>query len=383
MKIGRNSLCPCGSGKKYKRCCLRLRDLHTNAGIASVVAGKARLDAEWIEKYGHVRPLITAEFQGQRVIAVGSRLLFNPNWKTFHDFLFTYTGDVFERDWFADELSQPLDNRHPLMQWYQLWFDFYNARKDAIPKGAVVKVEAPPAQVSALLSFAYDLYTLENHSLMPKRLVNRLRVKDQFQGARYETYVAAAFLRAGFTIELEDETDPSSTHCEFAATHQETGRKFSVEAKSRRRPGFLGCPGQPKPLDEIEGDVSGLLVPALRKVAKHERIVFIDVNVPPSDLPLSLAEWFQKIASQLTRAEKNPQHKDLPSAIVFLTNFPYHFVEPDEALRGSGVLFSGFKLSEFHLLNGGSQEAVAKKFPEIVALHASLLKHTQVPHQLK
>ena len=23
MKIGRNELCPCGSGKKYKKCCLR------------------------------------------------------------------------------------------------------------------------------------------------------------------------------------------------------------------------------------------------------------------------------------------------------------------------------------------------------------------------
>lgn len=22
MKIGRNDLCPCGSGKKYKRCCM-------------------------------------------------------------------------------------------------------------------------------------------------------------------------------------------------------------------------------------------------------------------------------------------------------------------------------------------------------------------------
>ena len=25
MKIGRNDLCPCGSGKKYKKCCL-IRD---------------------------------------------------------------------------------------------------------------------------------------------------------------------------------------------------------------------------------------------------------------------------------------------------------------------------------------------------------------------
>jgi len=25
-KIGRNELCPCGSGKKYKKCCLYARD---------------------------------------------------------------------------------------------------------------------------------------------------------------------------------------------------------------------------------------------------------------------------------------------------------------------------------------------------------------------
>jgi len=26
-KIGRNSLCPCGSGKKYKKCCLKIKML--------------------------------------------------------------------------------------------------------------------------------------------------------------------------------------------------------------------------------------------------------------------------------------------------------------------------------------------------------------------
>lgn len=26
MKLGRNELCPCGSGKKYKKCCLRKTD---------------------------------------------------------------------------------------------------------------------------------------------------------------------------------------------------------------------------------------------------------------------------------------------------------------------------------------------------------------------
>jgi hypothetical protein len=27
-------------------------------------------------------------------------------------------------------------------------------------------------------------------------------------------------VRAGFTIEFEDEDDPTTSHCEFAATHQ-------------------------------------------------------------------------------------------------------------------------------------------------------------------
>jgi hypothetical protein len=26
MKIGRNAPCPCGSGKKYKKCCLKLEE---------------------------------------------------------------------------------------------------------------------------------------------------------------------------------------------------------------------------------------------------------------------------------------------------------------------------------------------------------------------
>lgn len=35
-KIGRNELCPCGSGKKYKQCCLKKS------------TGKRKLTAKWI-----------------------------------------------------------------------------------------------------------------------------------------------------------------------------------------------------------------------------------------------------------------------------------------------------------------------------------------------
>lgn len=347
--------------------------------VRRALAEAQRREAERIQKYGHVGPPISKKFNGETFVAVGSRLLHHPKWKTFHDFLFCYIGAVFEKDWFAAELSEALEKRHPLMQWYQVWFDFWAAHRNDVALGEIKKVESPPAQISALLSFAYDLYTLEHHSLLPKLLVERLQRKDLFQGARYEAYVAAAMVRAGFTITLEDETDLSATHCEFTATHIQTGKQFSVEAKSRHRSGYLGQSGSPKPLEEIEADITGLLVAALRKNAKHDRIVFIDINVPPSEAFILESDWFGKIASQVTRLEKNPQTKGLPPAIVFLTNFPYHFMENGDPLHGSSAVFTGFNVPEFH---GDNASLVQAKFPEILALHDSVLRHTGVPHDL-
>ena len=51
------------------------------------------------------------------------------------------------------------------MQWYHLLHEFAAAHK--LEQGKVAKIESPPAQISALLSFAYDLYTLENYGLLP------------------------------------------------------------------------------------------------------------------------------------------------------------------------------------------------------------------------
>lgn len=84
----------------------------------------------------------------------------------------------------------------------------------------------------AFLSFAYDLFTLADNAEVQKSLLDRLRKADQYQGARYEMFVAASLLRAGFTIAFEDESDSTTSHCEFIATSKQTGRPFSVEAKA-------------------------------------------------------------------------------------------------------------------------------------------------------
>ncbi len=54
----------------------------------------------------------------------------------------------------------------------------------------------------------------------------------------------------------------------------------------------------------MQADINGLLVGALRKAAAHDRVVFVDINVPPSETPLLEADWFNKIASQFERLAK-------------------------------------------------------------------------------
>jgi hypothetical protein len=221
---------------------------------------------------------------------------------------------------------------------------------------------------------------LEHHALLQGKLVKRLKDKHQFQGARYETYVAAAFVRAGFDVRLEDEGDRSTSHCEFTATHRATGAKYSVEAKSRRRPGFLGQPGSPKPLDEIEADVATLLVKALRKRADHERVIFIDVNVPPQEGSVFEAEWFKKVASQLRRLEETQRPDDpWPPAFVFFTNHPYHYVGNEIPEPGRSTIFTAMNMPDFRQADS---EVVARKYPAIKELFDSVLQHTEVPHEL-
>ena len=71
-------------------------------------------------------------------------------------------------------------------------------------------------------------------------------------------------MRVGFVIEFEDEDDLTTSHVEFTATHQKSGKKYSVEAKH--------CAGA--------GRIGRRLSDAPRKAANHPRIVFVDPNEP-------------------------------------------------------------------------------------------------------
>lgn len=405
-KIGRNDPCHCGSGVKYKKCHgafnpsvvpsarpqpfnvrpLSLDDIPLDARIKlfQQMAEEARKETERLRKFGHVRAPMFVDYKGHKVVAVGNRLLWAKNWKTFHDFLTNYLAAVLTREWGNAEIARPFDQRHPIMQWYHLLCDFQRAHMMTDGQIHVATMSGP---VKAYMALAYDLYTLEHHALLQERLVKRLKAKTQFQGARYETFVAAAFVRAGFDVTLEDETDSEVSHCEFNATHKRTRLQYSVEAKSRHRVGVLGQPGEGKPSSEIRSDVYKLLQRSLQKRAEYERIVCIDVNVPPipnrsvHDLMKDLAEQMHKL-EELQKAD-NPW----PRAFVLFTNYPYHYVGNDTPEPGLTTVFSAINNPDWRQrddMDATAQGAIlAARYPALRDLVDSVMNHSEIPHDFE
>ena len=134
-KIGRNSPCPCKSGKKYKRCCgFTVHSSSASTAEPSAEAFQlmqiqmARHDAKEYRRrlmQGLGRPIISVEHQGYRLVAVGSELHWSQSWRTFHDFLFAYIRRVFSPDWGNAELRKELPQRHPLMPVSYTHLDVY------------------------------------------------------------------------------------------------------------------------------------------------------------------------------------------------------------------------------------------------------------------
>ena len=101
------------------------------------------------------------------------------------------------------------------------------------------------------------------------------------QGARYELWVAAICITAGFDLDFENETNPSKVHTEFIATDRHSTTKIAVEAKSRHRRGVQGFTGgvEVKPGDKV--DIRGVVLEGYKKSSALPLYVFVDVNLPP------------------------------------------------------------------------------------------------------
>lgn len=304
-----NAPCPCGSGKKFKKCC---RDIHEGAAqLRARIEADGRRRAEHIDRYGKVRPPIHAELRGQRYVAVGSEIFGAPASEPPQDFLAFYLMRLFGPDLWDREMQKPLPDAHPLVQLARGMI----ARRENDPKCR------PDSREFELQAIAYDLYVLKHNGAYQRSVLERLRIAEQYQGARYEMLVAATFIRAGFDLTWFNERRQTERRPEFIAGHRRTGFSIAVEAKSKRR---AGVPSESERLN-----VARLLESALSKVVDGCYAVFVDVNLPRRASPRTTPRFEALAKEELTHVKNLVDAQGRERAgLIALTNNPLEEGEP-------------------------------------------------------
>jgi hypothetical protein len=353
--IGRNQPCPCGSGKKYKRCHgahpaheSRLQFPDSQVAFAQAMREAEALRVRREKQQGLGRPIIAAKLRDHQMVAVGKRVHFSDKWHTFHDFLRDHLFSLLGKEWGAAELAKPPEERHRILRWFDQATE--DARRTGTKTGEVYTAPMSGA-ARAFVNLAYNIYLIAHHTekdgdAIVKRYVDRLKSprRDAFAGALFETYAAAAFLKAGFTLEFENESDGSVSHVEFVALYPKTGKRFSVEVKARERAAGVSATDDVDDVKRLR--VGNKLNKALGKKAVHTRVVMIEINVP--DVVTSFEGWPAAAMEQIRYTERTdfPSSERKPSAYVFVTNHAFH---NNLAVLDAGmqVLATGFHIPGF------------------------------------
>jgi SEC-C motif len=231
-KIGRNHPCPCGSGRKFKKCCGAFDSSSTSPNIDQslnkFVQQKLReFESERVQRekqQGLGRGIISTEVNGYRIVAVGNTGYQSNQWRTFHDFLRYYIINKLGENWFKTELLRPKNERHQIANWYDKAIS--DIKENGGKVGELLVAPMTGAQ-RAFLNLAYNLYLIAHHAdpneekSLLQVFIDKLKSErdDDFIGKLFETYAAAAFLKAGFKLKYEDESDHGVSHVEFVATN--------------------------------------------------------------------------------------------------------------------------------------------------------------------
>lgn len=239
MKTGRNEPCPCGSGKKFKKCCLNATRPNVSRGSISeryptLAQAQAMLRqhhaAESVrqQQQGHGNPIVSwmDEVSGYRFVAVKNTVYWGKNWVIFSNFLDYFMKKTLSHEWGKHEGSK---GEHPLFRWLQKTQEYSNQRPDK----PTVKNIVMMGYVACWLHLAYALYLIAHHDDIPKRLLKRLRDSVSFMPAYYETIVGAALAIAGMEISCAETRAGSMPTPEFRAKSKKSGKTYEVEAKRK------------------------------------------------------------------------------------------------------------------------------------------------------
>ena len=271
------------------------------------------------------RPFIDTEHQGYRFRAVGGRLYYGPLDESFHEFVLRLLREQLTHEWVQQELAKDPSDRHLIVRWFLEKDELFASHADDHGKG--VRSVVMTGGVKALLSLGYDVYSLLHTGKILPKLVNRLKDRNQFQGARYEMAVAAIVARCGLKLQW---LNADEKHCEFVARDERSGLEVGFEAKSHHREGVLHQPGTPPPADQMKVKLGDHIKRALEQAPDNMPFaVFNDLNLPPE---VEVTDWQGRIDESLDKSKVLEEAPNL--SIVFVTNFAWHFTDEGEAPDG-------------------------------------------------
>lgn len=362
-KIGVNAPCPCDSGKKYKKCC-RDKDV---GGVRHRVLPPEEL-ALIRAKMEEIRRTAEREkFSGppSLKLPVGPdhivRFIWNrgyprPKTETFHQFIINILRWTVGEKWQVAQAALPAEKQHAITRWFDALKELVSSPGLAtFPPGHVHQLTLT-GEVKELLALADDVYRLQLVRKLPRKLLERLRSHDRFQGARYEIAIAASFVRCGFEIEWLEEK--SKKHCEFNARQKGTGEVIAVETKSRHRAGMLNQPGTAPQLDSIRADVRKLFREALQQNPEDKPfLIFIDLNMPHEpERSWHEKSWVSDIVSMVNEQPATPANPSSFTGLV-TTNFAWHYEGRDVA-AGTEALFILRNPVKYPIKDGRTFEAL-------------------------
>jgi hypothetical protein len=252
-----------------------------------------------------------------RAVAIWNTLIFRPPTETFHEFLIEVPlKNMFGEAWYKAELSKAEADRHIVVRWLAAYREESQKHRPADHQKGQVYSGPATGETTELIALAHDMYMLQKVNRLPDSLINRLRNYGEFQGARYEVAIAAAFVKCGFEIEWID--DVTAKHPEFIGRNPHTHEEVAVETKSRRRPGVLHQPGTMPAAEQLRADVDRLYREAVQQDPGNRPFaIFLDVNLPPNTTADAVAAWQREIVG---RWQANEQ-----LALLGFTNFAWHY----------------------------------------------------------
>lgn len=285
-KIGRNSLCPCGSGKKFKKCCMdkkydKFGKIIAPPGVLEAAREFMSLPKEPFERGGFLtgRPFIDTIGGGNRFRAVGNRVYKRSINETFHEFILDIFSDAIGYDWLRKEMAKSKNDQHLIAQWSSEIIGRIKEQRNPKLSDNYLFTIKQSGNIRSLLALAYDYYSLFhcNAKTLPS-LLNRLKDKNNFQGAKYEISIGGLAVRAGFDIKW---INLKEKHCEFVGVHKITKDKVAFEAKSHHREGVLGRSGTSFDPEAARVRIADHIKEALEQSTEDiPLIIFDELNLP-------------------------------------------------------------------------------------------------------